>query len=110
MKIAITAQSDSFNATIDKRFARCQCFVILDTKTKGVEFLPNFFKDQDSEVGKSAVDLMYQRGVTKIVAGDFGIKIKPLLDSKKIQMIVYKDDTITIKTMISLLLKKYQEL
>jgi predicted Fe-Mo cluster-binding NifX family protein len=108
MKIAITAQSDNFNAHIDKRFARCQCFVILDTETKGVEFLPNFLKDQDIELAIPVVDLMCKKEVSKVISSDFGIKIKPLLDSKKIQMIVYKDDTMTIKKMISILLAKYQ--
>ncbi len=108
MKIAISAQSDSFNAHIDKRFARCQCFVIIDTETKGVEFLPNSFKDLDIEVALHVVDLLCKKGVSKVISSDFGIKIKPLLDSKKIQMIVYKDDTMTIKKMISILLTKYQ--
>ncbi|PKP27766.1 MAG: hypothetical protein CVU02_02705 [Bacteroidetes bacterium HGW-Bacteroidetes-19] len=108
MKIAISAQSDHFNAHIDKRFARCQCFVILDTETKGVEFLPNFLKDQDIEVAFPVVDLLCKKEVSKVISSDFGIKIKPILDSKKIQMIVYKDDTMTIKKMISILLAKYQ--
>jgi predicted Fe-Mo cluster-binding NifX family protein len=108
MKIAISAQSDSFNAHIDKRFARCQCFVILDTTTKGVEFLPNSLKDLDIDVAMHVVDFLCKKEVSKVIASDFGIKIKPLLYSKKIQMIVYNDDTMTIKKMITILLTKYQ--
>lgn len=107
MKIAITAQGDHFDAQMDARFSRCDYFVIFDSETRGVEFLPNLLRDQESEVGKSVVDFMCERKVSKIISGDFGIKVKPMLDSQKIQMIVYKDETITIRSLISLLQQRY---
>lgn len=107
MKIAITSQGSHFDAQMDERFSRCDCFVIFDSETGGVEFLPNLLKDKESEIGKPVVDLMCKRGVSKIISGDFGIKVKPILDSKKIQMIVYKDETISIRSIISLLQQRY---
>ena len=39
----------------------------------------------------------------KIVSGEFGAKIKSLLDSRKIQMVVYKEPEKTVKSVIYML-------
>jgi predicted Fe-Mo cluster-binding NifX family protein len=49
------------------------------------------------------VQLVASHEVNKIISGEFGIKIKSLLDSLKIQMIVIKDPTKTIQEIIGLL-------
>ena len=55
MKIAIASTGNQFDSVIEKRFARCTCFIFLDTDNGGIEFLPNPYKDVDFEVGKDAV-------------------------------------------------------
>jgi len=108
MKIAIASTGNQFDSVIEKRFARCTCFIFLDTDNGGIEFLPNPYKDVDFEVGPKVVNLMRSRNISKVIAGDFGLKIKPLLDSFKIQLIVYQDSKITIKEIISKLTNLYQ--
>ena len=108
MKIAIASTGFQFDSGIDKRFARCTCFVFFDSNSGGVEFFPNPFKDSDFEVGKKVADLMVSKKVSKVIAGDFGIKIKPLLDSHHIQIIVYQDDKIILKDIISKLTNQYK--
>ena len=91
MKIAITSKGNGLDSKIDPRFGRCSFFVIYDTETKGMEFLPNPNKDAQEGAGPAAVQLVASRNAVKIISGEFGIKIKSLLDSLKIQMIVQKD-------------------
>jgi hypothetical protein len=43
------------------------------------------------------------RDVRKIISGEFGMKIKSLLDSLKIQMVVLKEPEKTIKEIIDML-------
>jgi predicted Fe-Mo cluster-binding NifX family protein len=103
MKIAITSTGNSLESKLDERFGRCGYFVIYDQETGGVEFLPNPNKDALNGAGPASVQPVASRGVKKIVSGEFGIKIKSLLDSLKIQMIVLKDENKTVNDIIQLM-------
>lgn len=102
MKIAITSTGNSLESTIDQRFGRCSYFVIYDTETKGLEYIPNPNKDAAEGAGPASLQLLASRDVKKIVSGEFGIKIKPLMDSLKIQMIIIKEPEKTIEKIISM--------
>jgi len=103
MRVAIASIGNTLDSTISDHFGRCNCFVIYDTESKAIEFIPNPYKDTEEGAGQSAVQLVVSRNVQKIISGDFGIKIKPLLDSLRIQMIVLKDTQKKIKDIIEML-------
>jgi predicted Fe-Mo cluster-binding NifX family protein len=103
MKIAITSTGNTLESNIDKRFGRCSHFVVYDTESKAIEFIPNPNREDEEDVGPAAVRLVASRNVKKIVSGEFGMKIKPLLDSLKIQMIVVKQPGVKIKEIIQML-------
>ena len=102
MKTAISSTGNNLEAKVDKRFARCSYFVIFDKDTGAVEYIPNPAKDAEDGAGPAAVQLVAGRQVKKIVSGEFGLKIKPLLDSLKIQMIVIQEEK-TIDEVIEML-------
>ena len=106
MKVAITSTGQSLESTIDQRFGRCAFFVIYDTETGGVEILPNPNRDAEEGAGPASVQLVASKEVKKIVSGEFGVKIKSLLDSLKIQMVVYKEPEKTVKSVIYMLNNK----
>jgi predicted Fe-Mo cluster-binding NifX family protein len=106
MKVAITSTGQSLESTIDQRFGRCAFFVIYDTETGGVEILPNPNRDAEEGAGPASVQLVASKEVKKIVSGEFGVKIKSLLDSLKIQMVVYKGPEKTVKSVIYMLNNK----
>ncbi|MDP2236316.1 MAG: NifB/NifX family molybdenum-iron cluster-binding protein [Bacteroidales bacterium] len=103
MKIAITSTGNSHDSTLDQRFGRCNFFVVYDTESKSTEFIPNPGLNAEEGAGPASVQLVASRNVNKIVSGEFGIKIKPLLDSLKIQMIVLKDSEKKISEIIEML-------
>lgn len=103
MKIAITSTGNSPESTIDPRFGRCNYFVFYDTMSEDVEFVPNPGKDAEEGAGPAAVQFVAAQQVQKIVSGEFGIKIKPLLDSLKIQMIVLNDEGKTVNDVLVML-------
>jgi len=105
MKVAITSTGNSHDSKLDQRFGRCSFFVIYDTETKSTEFLPNPNKDAQEGAGPASVQIVASRNVQKIISGEFGIKIKSLLDSLKIQMIMLKEPEKTIKEIIDMLNK-----
>lgn len=103
MKVAIASNGNTLDSNIDSSFARCAWFIIYDTENGAMEFIPNTNKDIEEHAGKAAVDLVLSRNVSMIVSGDFGMKIKPLLDSMHIQMVVIKDSTKRVNQIIELL-------
>jgi predicted Fe-Mo cluster-binding NifX family protein len=90
MKVAITSTGNTLESNVDQRFGRCAYFVIYDSESKSVEYIPNPNKQISEGAGPASVQILAERGVHKIVSGDFGLKVKPLLHSFKVQMIVIK--------------------
>jgi len=103
MKIAITSTGNTIDSEIDARFGRCSFFAVYDTDIKKVDFIPNPNKDAEEGAGPASVQLIASHSVVKIVSGEFGMKIKPILDSLKIQMIVYKKTDMKISDIIKML-------
>jgi predicted Fe-Mo cluster-binding NifX family protein len=103
MKTAITSTGSNSDAKLDCRFGRCNFFVIYDSESRSVEYIPNPFADAEEAAGSESVKLLTGRNVVRIISGEFGLKIKPLLDSMKIQMIVLKDSEKKISEIITLM-------
>jgi predicted Fe-Mo cluster-binding NifX family protein len=47
MIVAITSTGNLPDSKIDQRFGRCEYFVIYNTETKGMEIIPNPYKDAE---------------------------------------------------------------
>jgi predicted Fe-Mo cluster-binding NifX family protein len=103
MKVAISSQGNTLDAKLDKSFGRCNFFVFYDTINKTMEFIENPNKDEDEKAGSKSVHLVGTRDAEKIISGDFGLQIKPLLERLKIQMIVLRNTEKTIGQIIELL-------
>ena len=103
MIVAITSTGNSLESFIDPRFGRCSCFIFYNTETKESVFQPNPFKDNDEGVGIDVVEWITSFSCSKIVSGQFGMKIKSLLDESRIQLILVNDPKLTIRQIINLL-------
>lgn len=103
MKVAITSTGNNLESKIDPRFGRCAYFVIYDTETKKSEFVENPNRNASNGAGPASVQLVADNGAKKIVSGEFGMKIKSILDSLSIQMIVMKDHNKTVQDIIDML-------
>jgi predicted Fe-Mo cluster-binding NifX family protein len=103
MKVVIASTGNALDAKVDSHFGRCSYFVFYDEETRGLEFLPNPYKDLEEGAGKAAVQLIALRGAAKIVSGELGIKVKPLLDSHKIQMIILRNKETSIQEILNML-------
>lgn len=103
MKIAIASNGNTPDACLDNSFARCAWFVIIDTVTNAIEYYPNQARVQEENAGPASVELMVEKKVNTIVSYEFGLRVKPLLDSHKIQLIMLKDTKRKISEIIDLL-------
>ena len=106
MKVAVTSSGETPEALVDRRFGRCNYFVFMDTETGEVEFLANPNIDHLEGAGVAAVNLVAERGVEKVVSGEFGAKVKSILDKLKIQLISVPHQELKVADVIALLSKK----
>ena len=106
MKVAITSTGISLDSRLDSRFGRCSCFVIYDTESQAIEFIPNPNRENLEGAGPASVELLAARGVRKVISGEFGAKVKSFFDQLQIQLIVLHDSEKRISDLISLLNNK----
>ena len=102
MKTAITSNGNTMDSNIDQRFGRCAYFAVYDSETRKVEFIENPNKNAVEGAGPASVSLVANQGVKKIISGEFGFKIKNMLNDLGIQMVIVKE-TRTIEEIIALL-------
>ena len=91
MKVAISSEGMNAESLLDSRFGRCTAFAIYDTDTKELNFIENPNKDADEGAGPASVSLVANQGVKRIISGEFGFKIKGLLNDLKIEMDARKE-------------------
>lgn len=103
MKVVITSTGNTLESTLDTRFGRCAYFFIYDIENKVMEFIPNTNAAIDEGAGSASVQFVVSKNVKKIISGEFGLKIKSVLDSLRIQMIVLKNPEKKIKEIIEML-------
>ncbi|MBN1144011.1 MAG: hypothetical protein JXA72_06295 [Bacteroidales bacterium] len=106
MKVAITSTGDNTDAKIDSRFGRCSYFVVYDTESGSTEFIPNPNLESIEGAGPASVQMVASKGVSKVVSGEFGSKVKSIFDQLKIQLIVVNDPSKKISDIIELLNQK----
>lgn len=104
MKVAITSKGNTLESVLDLRFGRCSYFVFYDTERKKLEFVENPNLNVNEGAGPLSVKLIASYGVKKAVSGEFGFKIKSLMDDLSIQMIVVNEEK-TIGEIVELLNK-----
>ena len=91
MKIAISSEGMNAESLLDSRFGRCSAFAIYDTETKELSFIENPNKNADEGAGPASVSLIANQGVRRVISGEFGFKIKGLLNDLKIEMDARKE-------------------
>ena len=101
MKTIITSSENKITAAFDKRFGRAAWFCIYDEQTGETEFIENMNLNASNGAGTKAAEKAVELNVKKIISGDFGPKAKDLLDKFEIQMVILRDDNLTIESIIN---------
>lgn len=101
MNIIITSTGDNTDAVFDKRFARAQYFCVYNTDTRTTQFISNTSNNNATCIGDTVVDKITDLKVSKVISGDFGSKVKELLDKANIQMIILPNTEETITQIIN---------
>ncbi|MBP6231219.1 MAG: hypothetical protein KA397_06170 [Paludibacteraceae bacterium] len=103
MKIAISSTGNSLDSAMDSRFGRCVYLAFYDTETKAVEFKKNPNETADSGAGPATAQFVAIHDVSRVLSGDFGGKVRAILDGLKIEMVTVETNNKTIAAVISTL-------
>ena len=102
MKIAISSKGDTLDSEIDSHFGRCKFFAIYDSEDKSTLFVDNTAGALTEGAGPAALQLLTAQGVSKLVSGNFGVKVKTLSSDLNLQLIVMRENY-TIRSIIDML-------
>ena len=73
MLVAYCAQDKSINSQLDPRFGRCSYFILADSeKGEELEVIPNQSSSASGGSGPQSAQLMAEKNVNAVVAGNFG--------------------------------------
>ncbi|KPL02170.1 MAG: dinitrogenase iron-molybdenum cofactor biosynthesis protein [candidate division Zixibacteria bacterium SM1_73] len=95
MKIAITSQGDSLDASVDPRFGRCAYFIIIDLETEEIEAVPNPASGAMGGAGPQAAQTLSDKGVEAVITGNVGPNAFQSLKAGNIKM--YEGASGTVK-------------
>ncbi|TSA27616.1 MAG: hypothetical protein D4R67_05750 [Bacteroidetes bacterium] len=106
MKTAIAIKEASTQSRLDKHFGKSAFFLILDDITKQTEVFENPSKAVCECKGNMIINVLIQKGVKRVIAGDFGTHVQQLLNKHHIQMIIHPDEKVSLSDIILLLIQK----
>jgi predicted Fe-Mo cluster-binding NifX family protein len=106
MNTAIAIGSRSENAIISNHFGQCEFFLIYDDESMTSDFIENPGKRLKGCIGEVVVKSLADLNVKRVIAGDFGTLVQQLLNANRIQMILYPEDSVSVKNIITMLNKK----
>ncbi|MCG0278469.1 MAG: NifB/NifX family molybdenum-iron cluster-binding protein [Thermanaeromonas sp.] len=95
MKIAVTAQGPSLEASVDPRFGRCSYFVIAGPDGEIIEAIPNDGVAAGGGAGISAAQLLINKGIEVLLTGQVGPNAMRVLQSAGIK--IYQTAVSTVK-------------
>jgi len=99
-KTIISSTGDNLDSGFDLRFGRAGWFCLLDEETGETSFHKNENAEASHGVGINAVEQVKELAATKVISGDFGPRVKELLQKYKIQMVILSDDTKSIADIV----------
>ena len=88
-KIAVAANDKTPSAAVSKQAGLAPFFLFFDGKGKMTEAIENPYKDKEG-AGKSVAELLGNKGVTVVVAEEFGSQIVEVMKRKGIKAVSFK--------------------
>jgi len=88
MKIAISANGQNLDATVNERFGRCPYFLIVETDDMSCEAIPNTNAELSSGAGIQAASMVASKGAKAVITGSCGPKAMQVFSETGIQTIL----------------------
>ena len=90
IKIAVAADGKSAQASVSNIAAKCPYYLIFNNKGELIEVVDNPYSDASRGAGPLAANFLARRGITTVIAGNFGSKMVNTLENKSIAHFEFK--------------------
>ena len=97
MKIAIASSGKNLDSSVDPRFGRCPYYLIVDSETDKFEMMENTAGRGFRGVGVSAAQMVANKGVKVVIAGNFGPNAVNVLTAGGIKIFTTSNLSLTVK-------------
>ena len=84
MKIAVASSGQAKDAAISQQAARTPYFLFFDDRGNLLESIENPAREQSRQAGPDAALFLVEKGVTMVIAGEFGNKMIKALEEHQI--------------------------
>jgi len=91
MKTLISSRGNNLDCSFDPRFGLAGWYCLLDEESGETSFHENLYKEFSHGAGMKAVEKVIELGATRVISGDFGPKVRKLLEKYNIQMVLLSD-------------------
>ena len=95
MKICVTSNGPTMDASVDPRFGRCQYFVFVDSETMEYEAMPNPSIGASSGAGIQAAQTVADKGAGVVITGQVGPNAIQTLGATNISIVTGASGTIS---------------
>jgi len=95
MKICVTSNGPTMDASVDPRFGRCQYFVFVDSETMEHEAMPNPGIGASSGAGIQAAQTVVDKGVGVVITGQVGPNAIQTLGAANISIVTGASGTVS---------------
>ncbi len=90
IKIAVASGDKTAKASVSNKAAKCPYYLMFDSKGEMTGVIDNPYGDASRGAGPSAANFLAQKGVTIVIAGNFGSKMINTLKNKGITHFEFK--------------------
>ncbi len=94
MKVCLSSTSNSLEAQLDPRFARCAYLIIIDTETMQFEAIPNLAAGTREGAGIYAAQTIANKGAKVLITGNVGPNAFRALSAAGIEIMTDASGTI----------------
>jgi predicted Fe-Mo cluster-binding NifX family protein len=95
MKICVTSNGPTMDASVDPRFGRCQYFVFVDSETMEHEAMPNPGIGASSGAGIQAAQTVVDKGAGVVITGQVGPNAIQTLGATNISIVTGASGTVS---------------
>ncbi|MCD4810479.1 MAG: NifB/NifX family molybdenum-iron cluster-binding protein [Methanosarcinales archaeon] len=95
MKICVTSNGPTMDASVDPRFGRCQYFVFVDSETMEYEAMPNPGIGASSGAGIQAAQTIADKGAGVVITGQVGPNAIQTLGATDISIVTGASGTVS---------------
>jgi predicted Fe-Mo cluster-binding NifX family protein len=88
--IAVAAEGTAVTANVSGKAARSPYFLLFDRAGKRLEAVENPHRDARRRAGSLVVHLLAQKGVTLIVAGEFGARMTQAMKAEGMEHVAFR--------------------